>query len=61
MAKIGVWLQQQWSKSNIISGVLAIGVWGAIIALALMDRELPSVLVGAGGIIIGFFFKAKSD
>ena len=55
------WFQDQWEKSNLISGTLAMGIWGTIVALALMGREPPDVLIGAGGIIIGFFFRSKTD
>ena len=59
MGDFKVWAREQWSKSNIISGVLALAIWTAIIALAVMGRELPDALVGAGGLIIGFFFNVK--
>ena len=55
------WLQDQWEQSNIISGILTMAIWGTIIALTLMGRDPPDVLIGAGGIIIGFFFRAKKD
>jgi len=54
-----VWLGDQWNKSNIMSGILAIAIWLTIIYLAIIGREPPDVLIGAGGIIIGFFFRAK--
>lgn len=60
MADVRGWFQQQWEKSNILSGVLALGIWGVILYLAVIGQEPPDVLIGAGGIIIGFFFKAKS-
>ena len=61
MKRTGAWLAAQWEKSNLLSGVLAIAVWGAIIYLAVIGRDLPDVLVGAGGIIMGFFFRSKSS
>jgi len=54
------WLRQQWERSNIISGILALAIWGVILYLAVVGVEPPDVLIGAGGIIIGFFFKATS-
>ena len=61
MKKTGAWLAAQWEKSNLLSGVLAIAVWGAIIYLSVIGRDPPDVLVGAGGIIMGFFFRAKTS
>lgn len=55
------WLADQWSKSNIISGIIAIGVWGAIIALAFQGRDIPAILATAGGAIIVFFYRAKGQ
>lgn len=53
------WFREQWEKSNIISGLLAVGIWTVIGYLSVIGRDPPDVLVGAGGMIIGFFFRAK--
>jgi len=53
------WLQSQWEQSSIISGLLALGVWGAIIALALVQAPIPDILYAGGMSVIGFFFGAK--
>ena len=60
MPKFTKWLGEQWSKSNIISGILALAIWAVILYLAIAGVEPPDVLIGAGGIIIGFFFKSKA-
>ena len=51
----------EFSKSTITSGVLAILVWGAIIYLAITSMDLPDALTVGGGSIIGYFFAAKSN
>ena len=53
------WLQSQWEQSSIISGLLALGVWGSIIALALVQAPIPDILYAGGMSVIGFFFGAK--
>ena len=61
MTGVQSWLAEQWSKSNILSGLLAVGIWGVILYLSVIGEEPPDVLIGAGGIIIGYFFKSKSS
>lgn len=51
----------EFSRSTITSGILAILVWGAIIYLAVMGMDLPDALTVGGGSIIGYFFAAKSN
>lgn len=55
------WLRfwDEFGKSNIISGLLALAVWAAIIFLAVMGRPIPEVLVGGGLTVIAFFFGSK--
>jgi len=53
------WLQRQWEQSSIISGLLALGIWGGIIALALQQAPIPDILYAGGMGVIGFFFGAK--
>ena len=53
------WFTSEFSKSNILSGVLAIAIWGAIIFLAVSQAPIPEILYYAGSTIIGFFFGAK--
>jgi len=53
------WLQSQWEQSSIISGVLALAIWGAIIFLAVTQGPVPEILYYGGSTVIGFFFGAK--
>lgn len=51
----------EYSKSTIVSGILALMIWGAIVYLAINAQEVPDVLAVAGGAIIVYFYKAKDD
>jgi len=53
------WLQTQWEQSSIISGVLALAIWGAIIFLAVTQAPIPDILYAGGTGVMGFFFGAK--
>ena len=53
------WFKDQFAQSNIISGLLALVVWGAVIYLAITQVEIPDVLVAGGMSIIAFFFGSK--
>jgi len=53
------WLKEQFSQSTIISGLLALGIWGAIIALALMQAPIPDILYAGGMTVAAFFFGTK--
>lgn len=61
MTGVKGWFLEQWAKSNIISGLLALGIWGVILYLSIIGRPPPDVLIGAGGIVVGYFFKSKSS
>lgn len=50
----------EFGKSNVISGLLAIGVWAAIIYLAIAGLPIPEVLVGGGLSVVAFFFGSKA-
>lgn len=57
-------LLDAFTKSYIISGLLALSIWGCIIALAWSgrgnpDAAIPEVLVAGGMAIVGFFFGSK--
>jgi uncharacterized membrane protein YfcA len=53
----GFW--DQFAKSNIISGVMALGLTGAVIYLAVTGQPIPDLLGAALTSIIGFFFGTK--
>lgn len=46
-------------QSVIVSGLLAAGVSGAVIYLAIVGRPIPDLLANSMLIIIGFFFGGK--
>ena len=48
------------SKSIVISGILALAVWGAIIYLAIAQIVIPDGVMAGGALILGFFFGARS-
>lgn len=54
------WLKDQFAKSNIISGALALAIWGAIIYLAVYGRDVPEILYYGGATVIAFFFGSKT-
>jgi hypothetical protein len=45
-----------FEKNVIISGVLAIGLGGAIVYLAVTGQPIPEILAGLTGTVIGYFF-----
>jgi len=53
------WLKDQFSRSNIISGLLAVGIWGAVIALSLQQAPIPDILYAGGMSVVAFFFGTK--
>jgi len=53
------WFQEQFAQSNIISGILALSIWGAIIFLAVTQADVPDILYAGGTAVIGFFFGSK--
>lgn len=53
------WFSEQFSQSIIISGVLALAIWGAIIYLAIAQVPVPEILYFGGASVIGFFFGSK--
>ena len=53
------WLKDQFSRSNIISGLLALAIWGAVIALSLQQAPIPDILYAGGMSVVAFFFGTK--
>jgi len=53
------WFKDEFSKSNIISGFLAIIVWLAVVYLAIMQLPVPEILYFGGASVIAFFFGSK--
>jgi len=51
----------EFNRSTITSGILALLVWGVIAYLAIVGKDLPDALTVGGGSIIGYFFAAKSS
>ena len=49
-----------WRTSALIQGILALAYSAAIIFLACTSREIPGILLGILGTIIGFYFGAKT-
>jgi len=47
-------------QSTIVSGLLALIIWGVICYLAVVGQSVQEVLVGGGLSIIGFFFGSKA-
>ena len=50
----------EFNKSTIVSGILALAVWGCVIYLAIAGIPVPEVLGAGGGLILGYFFGARS-
>lgn len=48
------------SKSILVSGLLALAVWAAIIYLAVAQLPCPDGLMAGGALILGYFFGARS-
>lgn len=53
------WFWEQFAQSNIISGLLSLGIWGAIVYLAIVGLPIPDILYVGGTTVIAFFFGTK--
>lgn len=53
-------LWAEFNKSTIVSGVLALGVWGGILYLAVTGQTIPDTLSAGGSLILGYFFGSRS-
>lgn len=52
---------QYFSESVIIQGGLTFVLGGAVVYLAVTQQQVPEVLTGAFGIMIGFWFGTKGS
>ena len=59
--RLGTKLLDLLEKSVIFSGVITIGIIGAICYLAVTGRPIPETLTNAAMVIVGFFFGARSS
>jgi len=50
-----------WKSSALIQGTLALMFGGTICYLAISGREAPEVLFALVGIIIGYYFRTKTN
>jgi len=48
------------NKSVLVSSLLALIVWSAIIYLSIVQGKIPDGLMAGGSLILGFFFGARS-
>ena len=53
------WFKAEFSKSNVISGLLAVVIWSVVCYLAIVQVDIPDVLTAAGMAVIAFFFGVK--
>lgn len=48
-------------KNVLVSSLLAAGLVGAVIYLAVSGQPIPEVIVGLAGTVVGYFFGAKTQ
>lgn len=53
------WFKTEFSKSNIISGILALLIWSVIAYLAIVQIPVPEIFYYGGASVIAFFFGSK--
>lgn len=53
------WFKNQFAKSVILSGLLAMMIWMAIVYLAIVQADIPDILYAGGMSVIAFFFGSK--
>lgn len=46
-------------ESVIIQGLLTVGLWSAILYMAVTGQPIPDILTGGGYAILGFWFGTK--
>lgn len=45
----------------IVQAVLTLGIWGAIIYMAVVGQAVPEVLLAGGTVILGFWFGSQVE
>ncbi len=45
----------------IVQAVLTLGIWGAIIYMAIVAQEVPEILLAGGATILGFWFGSQVE
>jgi len=50
----------QFNKSTVVSGLLALIIWSAVVYLAVAGQVVPDVLAAGAAVVVGFFFGARS-
>lgn len=58
---MGRWFRSAWRKNTIVSGVLAIMIWGTICYMAIAQLTVPALLSVAGGAVITLFLRLKVE
>ncbi len=58
---MGSWFRSAWKKNTIISGVLAVTIWGTLCYLAAQQIPAPVYLTVAGGAVIALFLRLKVE
>lgn len=53
------WFKQEFSKSNIISGILALLIWITIAYLSIVQIPVPEILYYGGTSALAFFYGSK--
>jgi hypothetical protein len=48
-------------ESVIVQGLMTVGVWAAIIYMAICGKPVPEILTAGGMGILGFWFGSKSQ
>lgn len=55
------WFMEQWQSSSVIQGSMALACTLTMCYLFVVGREVPQILVGIVGTILGFYFRTKRD
>lgn len=48
-----------WLPEGSVRAIMAIGLTGAVIALAVLGREPPDALTTVAGMVLGYYFGVK--